>query len=111
DGALEGFAPGDEAHAAAALVDDGGAHGLGHVALALRLAAGVDEAAPAHVAVHDLVADEVYGVVARQLRVNLRVGLPVGAFDVEGVVAAVTFGQFLLDDVCLDGDAEVVGLP
>src|SRR5919205_245130 len=102
---------GDEAHAAAALVDDGGADGVGQVARALRLAARVDEAAAAHEAVGHLVADEVDGVVARQVCVNLRVGLAVGAFDVERVVAAVALGQLLLDDVGLDGDAEVVGLP
>src|ERR1043165_1091690 len=107
----EGFAPGDEAHAAAALVDDGGAHGLGHVALTFRFAAGVDEAAAPHVAVQNLIADEVNRVVARQVCVNLRVGLAVRAFDVERVVAAVSFGQLLLDDVRLDGDAKVVGLP
>src|SRR5919205_1202407 len=109
-GALERLAAGDEAHAAAALVDDGGADGVGQVARALRLAARVDEAAAAHEAVGDLVADEVDGVIARQVGVNLRVGLAVGALDVERVVAAVALGQLLLDDVGLDGDAEVISL-
>src|SRR5215211_6539479 len=80
-GALERLAAGDEAHAAAALVDDGGANGLGHVARALRLAARVDEAAATHEAVGDLIAHEVDGVVGGEVGVNLRVGLAVGALD------------------------------
>src|SRR5687767_4697000 len=101
--ALERLAARNQPHPAAALVDDGRADGLLHVALALTYAAGVDEAAAPHVAVRHLIADEVDGVLARQLGVNLRVGLAVGALDVEHVVAAVPFGQLLLDDVGLDG--------
>ena len=53
-GPLEGLAPDDQALAAGALVDDGRADRLGLVALALRLAAAVDQPDAAHVAVHDL---------------------------------------------------------
>src|ERR1700761_8533161 len=48
---LEGLAADDEAHATGPLVDDGGAHGLGQVAVALGLAARVDETDAAGVAV------------------------------------------------------------
>src|SRR5258705_2248313 len=34
----------------------------------------------------------------------------VGIADVEGLVAAVIFGELLLDDVGLNSDAEVIGL-
>ena len=60
----------------------------------------------AHVAVHHLPAGEVDRVVGGELLVDERVGLA----ELEGVVAAVVLGQLLLDDVGLDGDAEVVGL-
>ena len=72
--ALEGLATHDEAHAAGALVDDGGAHGLGQVAVALGLAAGVDEADATGVAVDDLPAGEVDRVVGGQLVVDQGVG-------------------------------------
>src|SRR5690606_21452032 len=64
-GTLEGLAAGDEAHAAAALVEHGGEHRLGVVARAARRAARVDEASATHVAVGDLPADQLDGVVAR----------------------------------------------
>ena len=66
----------------------------------------VDEADAAGVAVDDLPAGEVDGVVGGELVVDERVGLA----ELEGVVAAVVLGLLLLDDVGLDGDAEVVGL-
>ena len=103
--------PGDQAGAARALVHDGRAHGLGQVAVARRRAARVDERDAAGVAVEELVAREVDRVVARQVRVDLLVRLPVRpAVLVEHVVAAVVLGQLLLDDVGLDRHAEVVGL-
>src|SRR5258706_16420852 len=53
---LERFASGDQAHAAAAFVDDGGAHGFGHVAGAFRLTTGIDQPDASHVAIGDLIA-------------------------------------------------------
>src|SRR5205085_7304967 len=61
---LEGLAAGDQAHAAGPLVDHRRADGFGQVAGALALAAAADEWAAAHVAVHELVADQVDRVAA-----------------------------------------------
>src|SRR3954471_19651794 len=69
-GALEGLAARDEAHPPGPLVDDRGRDGLGHVGLALGLAAPVDEAGAAHVAVGDLPAGEVDRVVGGELFVD-----------------------------------------
>src|SRR5207244_699628 len=67
---LEGLAARDQAHAAGPLVDDGGADGLGEVALTRAGATGVDEADAAHVAVRDLPAGEVDGMVGGQVGVD-----------------------------------------
>src|SRR5579875_1668161 len=104
--ALEGLAAHDEPLAACPLVDHRGAHRLGQVSRPLGLASRVDEADPAGVAVHDLPPGEVDGVVRGQLVVDERVGLP----EAEHVVAAVGLRLLLLDDVGLDGHADVVGL-
>jgi cardiolipin synthase (CMP-forming) len=72
---LERLAPGDQPHAAGALVDHRGAHGFGQVALALRFAARVDQPGAAHVAVGDLIAAQVDRVVGGQLAVDLGVRL------------------------------------
>ena len=105
--ALERLAAGDQAHAAGALVDDRGLHGFLQIALAGRRAAGVDQAGAAHVAVRHLVAREVDRMVRRQLGVDLLVRL---AEIRERVEPAVVLRQLLLDDVGLDGHAQVVGL-
>src|SRR6202020_196632 len=68
--ALEGLAADNEAHAPGPLVDHRGADGLGQVAVALGLAAGVDQADAAGVAVDDLPAGEVDRVLGRQLVVD-----------------------------------------
>ena len=57
------------------LVDHGGADGLGQVVGTLGLAAGVDEPDAAGVAVDDLPAGQVDGVVGGELLVDERVGL------------------------------------
>ena len=104
---LERLAAADEAGAAGPLVDHRGAHGLGQVAGARRRPTRVDEADLAHVAVGHLPAGQVDRVIGGQLAVDQLGGLAeVG----QGVVAAVVLGQLLLDDVGLDGHAEVVGL-
>src|SRR6202158_5811140 len=109
-GALEGFAAGDEAGAAGTLVDDGGGYGFFEVVCA-GSAAAVDEAGAAHVAVGDLIAGQVDGMIAGQVRVDAFVELAVaGIAHVEGLIAAVIFGELLLDDVGFDGDAEMIGL-
>ena len=62
-------------------------------------------------AVDDLVAAKVDGVIAVELGVDAFVEFAVtGIAHVEGLVAAVIFRELLLDDVGLDGDAEMVGL-
>src|SRR5262249_52107644 len=95
EGPLERLAAGDQARAGGALVDHRRLDRLRQVARPLRLAAGVDQAAPTHVAVDDLVARQVDGVLAGEFRVDLRAGLA----ELEGLEAAVVRGQLLLDDV------------
>ena len=104
-GLLEGFAARDETHTAGSLVDYGSHDGLFEVVLTGGTA-GVDQTLSAHVAVGYLVAGQVDGVVGGQFAVNAGIGFA----EFDGIVAAVVFGQFLLDDVGFDGDTEVVGL-
>src|SRR5258708_3872341 len=109
-GALEGFAAGDEAGAAGALVEDGGGDGFLEI-VGAGSAAAVDEAGAAAEAVDDLVASEVDGMIAVEFGVDALVEFAVtGVADVERGIAAVIFGELLLDDIGLDGDAEMVGL-
>jgi len=63
EGALEGFAAHDHAHAACAFVDDGGKDGIGEIGLAFALAAAVDEAYAAAIAVDHLVTGEIDGMI------------------------------------------------
>src|SRR5205807_7311502 len=106
-GPLEGLAPHDEPGPTRPLVDDGGADGLTQITVPLRLASGVDEGNPAHVAVGHLPAGQIDGVVGGELRVHEGVG----PAEVQGGEAPVVLGLLLLDDVGLDGDAQMVGLP
>src|SRR5580704_15834073 len=110
-GALEGFAAGDEAGAAGALVDDRGGYGFFEV-VGSGGAAAVDEAGAAAEAVDDLVAAEVDRVIAVEVGIDALIEFSVARVtDVERFVAAVIFSELLLDDVGLDGDAEMIGLP
>src|SRR5271157_988393 len=107
---LERLAPGDEAHAAGALVDHRRGYGVGEV-VGAGSAAAVDEPDAAHVAARHLVTAKVDRMVAGQLAVNALVELAVThTARVQSQVAPVVLRQFLLDDVRLDGDAKVVGL-
>ena len=109
-GALEGLAAGDEAGTASALVDDGGGNGFFEV-IGAGSAAAVDEAGAAHVAVGDLIASQVDGVIAGEIGVDALIKFAVaGIAHIEGLVAAVIFGELLLDDIGLDGHAEMIGL-
>src|SRR5262249_40072321 len=109
-GALEGFTTGDEPGAAGALVDHGRGHGFLEIVRAGG-AAGVDQARAAGKAVDDLVAAEVDGVIAVEVRVDALIELAVaGVTHVECLIASVIFSQLLLDDVGLNGDAKVIGL-
>ena len=45
-------------------------------------------------------------IAGREFAIDALVGLA----ELQGVVAAVVLGELLLDDVGLDGDAEVIGL-
>src|SRR4051794_1814569 len=105
--ALERLATADQTGAPGSLVDHRGAHGVGQVAGALGLATGVDEPDATHVKVRHLPTGGVDGVVGGELVVDER---RCRAETLRGVVAAVVGRQLLLDDVGLDGDAEVVGL-
>src|SRR2546427_8913430 len=109
-GALEGFAAGGEAGAAGALVDDGGGAGSLEV-VGAGSAAAVDEARAANVAVGDLIAGQVDGMIAAQIGVDALVEFAIaGIAHVEGLVAAVILRELLLDDVGFDGHAEMIGL-
>src|SRR5207245_2182338 len=103
---LEGLAPGDQAHPAGPLVDDGGLNRLLEIVVPHRGAARVDQAAAAQVAVDDLVAGEVDRMVGGQLVVDLGGGLA----EFQDLKAPVGLRQFLLDDVGLDADSQVVRL-
>ncbi len=108
--ALEGFAAADEAGAAGALVDDGGGDRFLEIVRAAGAAA-VDESRAAHVAIRDLIAAEINGVIAREVGVDALIEFAVaGIADVERLIAAVIFRELLLDDVGFDGDAEMIGL-
>jgi hypothetical protein len=105
-GALEGFSSADEAHSAGAFVDDGGADGVGEIVLAAGAAA-VDQRTAAHVAIGDLIAAKLDGMIAgREIGVDFFAGLA----ELQRVVTAVILCELLLDDVGLDGDAEMIGL-
>jgi stage V sporulation protein R len=106
EGFLKRLASRDEAHATRALVDDGGAHGFGHVGSAFAFTTRVDQRRTPHVATSHLVAGEVDGVVGGELLVHGLVGLA----ERNRVVATIVVGQLLLDDVGLDGHTEVVCL-
>ena len=109
-GALEGFAAGDEASAAGALVDDSSSDGFLEIVCA-GSAAAVNQASATHVAIGDLIARQIDGMIAAEVGVNTLVKLAVaGIAYVESLVAAVIFRKFLLDDVGLDGHAEMVSL-
>src|SRR5712664_329675 len=98
-GALEGFAAGDEAGAAGALVDDGSGYGLFEVVCAGSPAA-IDQAGAAHIAVGDLIAGQVDGMIAREVGVDALVEFAVaGITHVQRGIAAVIFWELLLDDV------------
>ena len=104
---LERLAARDQARAAGALVDHGGSHGVGEVVRARR-AARVDEPGAAHVAVGDLVAGQVDRVSASSARSRRACR----SCRIRGRGSRRRrLGQLLLDDVGLDRDAEVVGLP
>src|SRR5215467_4679231 len=109
-GALEGFASGDEAGTAGALIDYGGSYRFLEV-VGSRGASGIDQAGAAHETVRDLVAAEVDRMVARKVAVDALVEFAVARIaHIERRVTAVIFRQLLLDDVGLDGHAEVIGL-
>src|SRR6267154_6917448 len=108
--ALERFAAGDEAGAAGALVDDSGSDCFFEV-VCTGCAAGVDETGAAHVAIRDLVAAKVDGMIAGEVGVNTFVEFAVaGIAHVEHLIAAIIFGELLFNDVGFDGDAEMIGL-
>ena len=104
--ALERLSAANQAHAAGALIDDGRARGFREVVVTTG-AAGVDQRRAAQVAICDLVARHLDGVIlGGQVGVDAFVGLA----ELQGVVAAIGFGEFLFDDVGFDGDAQVIRL-
>jgi hypothetical protein len=109
-GALESFAAGDEAGAAGALVDDGSGDGFLEIVCAGSTSA-VDQARAAHVAIGNLIARQVNGMIAAEIGVDALVKFAIaGIAHVEGLIAAVIFRELLLDDIGLNGHAEMVGL-
>ena len=110
DIALESFATRDEALATCTFVDDGSFNSLSEVVATGRTTR-VDETDASHVAISDLVAGEVDGVIGAQVSVHALVDFTVGRFGLlDSEVATVIFWKLLLDDVGTDGDAEVIGL-
>src|SRR5438477_426708 len=102
-GALERFAAGDETRAASALVDNRSGDGFLEIVCS-GSAATVDQDSAAHVAVGDLIARQVDGMIAAEVRVYALVKFAVaGITHVEGLITAVIFRELLLDDVRLDG--------
>src|SRR5208337_1715005 len=58
-----------------------------------------------------LVAREINWMIAAEFGVNALVELSIAGIPyVQGFIAAVIFGQLLLDDVGLNGNAEMIGL-
>ena len=109
-GPLEGLPPGNHSRTTSPLVDDGGSDGFFEV-MGAGGTARVNETGAAHVAVDDLVTAKIDRVIGGELRVDALVELSVaGGASVEGLVATVVLGELLLDDVGLNGDAEVIGL-
>src|SRR4029079_14619051 len=108
--ALKRLATRDQSHAAAALVNHCRANRLSQITRALRFAARIDQAATTHVTVCHLVAHEIDRIVSGQLLINELVGLSVRAPQslFSSLVAAVSLRQFLLNDVSLDGHAQMV---
>src|SRR5467141_3355758 len=68
-GALESLAAGDEAGAAGALVDDGSGDGFLEIVCAGSTSA-VDQTSAAHVAISDLIARKVNGMIAAKIGVD-----------------------------------------
>src|SRR5208283_3018912 len=61
--------------------------------------------------IRHLVAREINWMIAAEFGVNALVKLSIaGIPDVQGFIASVIFGQLLLNDVGLDGNAEMIGL-
>ena len=109
---LERFAARDETHTAGALVDHSRHDSLTHITCTLGVASRVDEPDASHVAVGYLVACEIDRVIRRETIVHQIIHLPIGRFAllIQEPEAAVLLGQLLLDDIRLNGDAQVVGL-
>lgn len=109
-GTLEGFASADEACAARAFVNDRSSYGFFEV-VGTRCSARVDKPSAAHVAIGHLISRQIDWVIAAEIGVDALVKFAIaGIAHVEGLIATVIFGQLLLDDVGLDGNAEVVSL-
>ena len=102
---LKRFATGYQTHAAGAFVDDGGTHRIMQIVRS-GLATGVDHAGTAHLTVGDLIAHQVDGVITGQIAIYFRMRLA----ELKRVVAAVIHSHLLLDDVCIEGRGEMVGL-
>ena len=85
--------------------------GVFQIALAFGFAAAVDQAGAAHVTVRHLVAAEIDRMIAGQFGVNALVQFAVArAAGVQRFEAAVVLRQLLLDDVGLDGHAQMIRL-
>src|SRR5882757_669213 len=106
---LEGFAACDHAHAAGTFVYDGGEDGVCQVGSSLTFSAAVDQSYATVVAVEHLIAGEVDGVVIGMCQLGVDEGRGTAVFGRE--ITAIVGRQFLFDDVGLNGDAQMIGLP
>ena len=107
---LKFFPAGDQSGAACTFVDHRGDDGFLEVIRAGGSAA-VDETCAPHEAIRHLVAAKIDGMVAGEIEVNALVELAVtGIAHVESLIAAVVLRKLLLNDVGLDGHAQMICL-
>lgn len=106
-GTLKGLASDGQAHATGPLVDRRGANRLGQVSATRRGATAVDQSDPSQIAVGDLRASEVDGVIGGELAVHAVVGLT----EAQRAEPAIVLRLLLFDDFGLDRRGEMVGLP
>jgi len=98
-----------QAHSSGPLVNHRRLDHLGQIVLAGG-ASGIDQSDPSHVVVHHLIPRQVNRMFPIELRVHLLVELAKTSLLVQGLIAAISHGRLLLNNIGLNRRAEVVGL-